>query len=356
MKQFSLLFLLIFAVLQGNAQVFRKYSNEFLNLGVGADAFGMGKAIVASTKGVNAGYWNPAGLVNLKEEEGSLMHAAYFKGIANYDFAAYAKPLNNSSSIAFYVIRFGVDDILNTTELIDNQGNIDFNRISLFSANDYAFNIAYAKVLIKSGLSFGVNAKIIRRVIGKFANAWGFGFDLGLQYHTNKYNFGLMLRDATSTFNAWSINKTEFNKISNAISGQNQELPQTIELTVPKLQIGIARNFFLSNSFSLLAETDLDFRFEQTNDIVSTSLFSISPSLGFELNFQDVAFLRGGVTNFQNKTNFDGSKSIILEPNIGVGFKIKNIHIDYALSNIGGASGTLFSNIFSVKFNLSRTY
>jgi len=356
LKRISLLFFLVFAVLHSNAQVFRKYSNEFLNLGVGADAFGMGKAIVASTKGVNAGYWNPAGLVNLKEYEGSLMHASYFQGIANYDFAAFAMPINNTSSIAFYAIRFGVDDILNTTELIDNQGNIDFNRISLFSANDYAFNIAYAKVLIKSGLNFGVNAKIIRRVIGKFANAWGFGFDLGLQYQTNKYKFGLMLRDATSTFNAWSINKTEFDKISASIAGQNQELPQTIELTVPKLQLGVARDFFFNNNFTLLAEVDLDLRFEQTNDIISTSFASISPSLGFELNFQNIAFLRAGVTNFQNKTNFDGSKSIILEPNIGVGFRIKNIQIDYALSNIGGASGTLFSNIFSVKFNLSRIY
>jgi len=356
LKRISLLLFLILGILQCNAQVFRKYSNEFLNLGVGADAFGMGKAVVATTKGVNAGYWNPAGLVNLKESEGSLMHASYFKGIANYDFAALAMPINNSSSIAFYGIRFGVDDILNTTELIDNQGNIDFNRISLFSANDYAFNIAYARKLIKSGLSIGINAKIIRRIIGKFATAWGFGFDLGLQYQTKKYKFGLMLRDATSTFNAWSINKTEFAKISGSIVGQNQELPQTIELTAPKLQFGIARNFYLNNNFTLLAEADLDFRFVQTNDLISTSLFSTSPSLGFELNFQNVAFLRGGVTNFQNKTNFDGSKSIILEPNIGVGFKIKNIQVDYALSNIGGASGTLFSNIFSVRFNLSRTY
>jgi len=354
LKRILLLLFFIFGILQSNAQVFRKYSNEFLNLGVGADAFGMGKAIVASTKGVNAGYWNPAGLVNLKESEGSLMHASYFQGIANYDFAAYAMPINYTSSIAFYVIRFGVDDILNTTELIDNQGNIDFNRISLFSANDYAFNMAYAKKLNKKGLSVGINAKIIRRIIGKFANAWGFGFDIGLQYHTKNYDFGLMVRDATSTFNAWSINKTEFDKISAAIPGQNQELPQTIELTVPKIQIGMARNFYLNSNFSLLAEADLDLRFEQTNDLISTSLFSISPSLGFELNFQNVAFLRAGFTNFQSKTNFDGSKSIILEPNIGVGFKIKNIYIDYALSNIGGASGTLFSNIFSIKFNLSH--
>ena len=349
---FSLIILL--GSLNSQSQIFRKYSNEFLNLGAGADAFGMGKAVVASTKGVDAGYWNPAGLVNLKDKELSLMHAAYFQGIANYDYAAYAIPLNRNSSLAFYALRFGVDDILNTTELIDNQGNIDFNRISLFSASDYAFNIAYAKKLYKKGLSIGFNAKVIRRIIGNFANAWGFGLDFGLQYQSDTWQFGLMARDVTTTFNAWTINQTEFDKIKNAIPGQNQELPQTVELTIPKIQLGFARCFYINYDFTLLTEADMNMRFKHTNDLFSTSLFSLSPALGFELEFQEIAYLRGGLTNFQRKKNFDGTKSTILEPNIGLGFVFKNFKVDYALSNIGGASGTLFSNVFSLKFYLNR--
>lgn len=190
LKRLLLLLFILLSITNAKSQIFRKYSNEFLNLGVGADAFGMGKAVVASTKGVNAGYWNPAGLVYLEDREVSFMHASYFQGIANYDFVAYAVPINRTSAIAFYAMRFGVDDILNTTELIDNQGNIDFNRISLFSANDYAFNLAYAKKLNKSGMSFGFNAKVIRRIIGKFASAWGFGFDAGWQFKSDTWNVG----------------------------------------------------------------------------------------------------------------------------------------------------------------------
>ena len=37
------------------------------------------------------------------------------------------------------MIRFGVDDIMNTSNLIDNEGNVDYNRIELFSTADYAF-------------------------------------------------------------------------------------------------------------------------------------------------------------------------------------------------------------------------
>jgi len=336
------------------SQIFRKYSNEFLNLGAGADAFGMGKAVVASTNTVDAGYWNPAGLVNIKDKQLGLMHAAYFQGIANYDYIAYAIPLDRSSTIAFYALRFGVDDILNTTELIDNQGNIDFNRISLFSASDYAFNIAYAKRLSKKGLSVGFNVKIVRRLIGNFANAWGFGLDFGLQYQLDKWQFGLMARDISTTFNAWTVNQTAFDKIKDAIPGQNQELPKTVELTIPKIQLGLARKIYINYDFKLLAEADLSMRFKRTNALFSTPLLSINPSLGFELGFQEIAYLRAGVTNFQRQKNFDGSKSTILEPNIGLGFIISGIKVDYALSNIGSSGGTLFSNVFSLKFNLNK--
>ena len=119
-----------------NAQGFRNYSNEFLNIGVDAAALGKSKAVVATTNNVNSIYWNPAGLVGIEDIQGSVMHASYFAGIANYNHAAFAMPIDKNSAVGISIIRFGVDDILNTTELIDNDGNIDFNRISLFSAAD----------------------------------------------------------------------------------------------------------------------------------------------------------------------------------------------------------------------------
>ena len=51
------------------SQTVRKYSNEFMNIGVDAAALGMSNAVTSSTNDVNAGYWNPAGLVNLKDQQ-----------------------------------------------------------------------------------------------------------------------------------------------------------------------------------------------------------------------------------------------------------------------------------------------
>lgn len=349
--KFKLLFFLFLFPLFLSAQAFRNYSNEFLNIGVDAAALGMSKAVVATTNNVNAIYWNPAGLVGIEDYQGSLMHASYFAGIANYNHAAFAMPIDSKSAIGISVIRFGVDDILNTTELIDNDGNIDFNRISLFSAADYAFNFAYARNLIFKDLKFGVNAKIVRRIIGDFASSWGFGFDAGIQFERNNWKFGLMARDITTTFNSWAINEEEFNKIKDAIPGQNQELPETTEITKPKLQLGVAKDWRIGRFFNLQTEVDLNVRFEQTNDIFSSEIGSIDPAIGLQLDYDQLVYLRLGVGNFQYITEFDNGKSLSTQPNFGVGFNYKGIQVDYALTNIGSVGNALFSNIFSITFD-----
>ena len=350
-KKYFLLFLLLPLIIK--AQALRNYSNEFLTIGVDAAALGMSKSVVATSNDVNSGYWNPAGLANIKDYQGALMHSSYFAGIANYNYAAFAMPIDNRSALGVSIIRFGVDDILNTTELIDSQGNIDFNRISLFSAADYALTISYARNLILKDVYFGMNAKIVRRTIGDFANSWGVGLDAGIQYEKGNWKFGLMLRDISTTFNIWTIDTDAFATIQNAIPGQNQELPEATEITKPKIQFGLARSFRLGRFFNLLTEADLNMRFAKTNDLISTSIASIDPALGFQLDYDEFVFLRAGIGNFQNITEFDGSKNLSLQPNFGVGFLYNGIQIDYALTNIGSLGNALFSNIFSVKIDYS---
>lgn len=347
-----ILYVFIFITTVSYAQ-FRNYSNEFLNIGVDAEALGMSKAVVANSTGVNSTYWNPAGLVGIEDYQGSLMHASYFSGIATYNFAGFAMPIDKESAIGVSIIRFGVDDILNTTELIDSEGNIDYDRISLFSAADYAFNFSYAKRLPFKGFNIGGNAKVIRRIIGDFATSWGFGFDLGIQFEKNGWKYGLMARDITTTFNTWAINEDEFEKISGAVDGENQELPESTEITKPKLQAGVAKNFRIGRYFTLLAEVDLNMRFAQTNDLISASFLSIDPAFGFQLDYDNLAFLRIGAGNFQTVTEFNGDQSLSVQPNFGVGFKYRGIQVDYALTNIGSVGNALFSNIFSIKFDYS---
>ena len=336
------------------AQSTRKYSNEFMNIGVDAAALGMSNAVSSFTSDVNSGYWNPAGLVNIEDSQLALMHSSYFANIANYNYIAYAMPLDKESAIGISLIRFGVDDILDTTQLIDDQGNINYDRIELFSTADYGLTFSYARKLKFEGFSYGVNAKIIRRIIGDFASSWGFGLDAGIQFESkNNWKFGIMARDITTTFNAWTINEDKFAQISGAIDGENQTLPETTELTIPKLQIGMSKKFIFHYDYSLITAFDLNVRFEENNDIFSTSVASINPALGFEFGYTDLVFLRAGVGNFQNELQFDDSESVTFQPNFGVGFKYRGIQIDYAFTDIGDQSAALYSNVFSLKLDLS---
>lgn len=329
-----------------------KYSNEFMNIGVDASSISMSGAVTSSINDVNSGYWNPAGLTAVEQGEISLMHSNYFANIANYNYVAYAKPIDNQSAIGLSMIRFGVDDILDTTQLIDDQGNINYDRINLFSAVDYGFIISYARKMLTKEISYGINTKIIRRIIGDFASSWGFGLDIGLQLKTsNNWRFGLMARDISTTYNSWSINETRLIDIQNAIDGQNQDIPNSTEITIPKIQLGISKLHNINYDYSLLTSFDLIMKFEQNNNLISSEFVSINPAIGLELGYTDSVFLRLGIGNFQNEISFDNSTNLTFQPNFGLGFKFNNLEIDYAFTDIGDQSVALYSNIFSLKID-----
>lgn len=347
---FVILFLSLGAL---SAQV--KFSNEFLKIGVGARALGMSNSFVGSADDVTAGYWNPSGLSRMNSDlQFSYMHSEYFAGIAAYDYAALATKIDTASAIGFSFIRFGVDDIPNTTQLIDNNGNIDFNRVTSFSAADFAALLTYSRKSKVEGLSYGGNVKIIYRNIGDFADAWGFGFDVGAQYHKEKWYFGATGRDITSTFNAWTSNLDQATQEVFIRTGN--ELPEnSVEITLPELVLGVGRKFVINDRIGFRSELNLRNTFDgQRNTLVSSDPISIDPSLGFEVTYNDLIYLRGGVGNFQITTDIDGNRLTTFQPNFGVGVKLPYISIDYALTDIGDQSVALFSNVFSLRLDINK--
>lgn len=342
---------------------FRKYSNEFLNIGAGARGLAMGGAQVASVNDGTSGYWNPAGLTHVKDYPVlSMMHAEYFAGIGKYDYLSVAIPLTDKKrTIGVSVLRFGVDDIPNTLFLVEPDGSINYNNIRSFSSADYAFLFSYAQTLKKTekkNLSFGVNAKVIHRKVGTFANAWGFGLDAGIQYQTGRWKFGLAARDITTTFNAWTFNFTE--KEKEVLYLTNNDIPvKSTEMTAPRLVAGAAYDFKLSKDFNLLTEANLDITFDgKRNVIVSADPVSIDPRLGLELGYKNVIFLRTGIYNFQRALadgdTLNQKKVWIYQPSIGVGFKLKHVGVDYAFTNLANQSNPLYTHIFSLRLNLVK--
>ncbi len=342
---------------------FRKYSNEFLNIGAGARGLGMGGAQVASVDDGTAGYWNPAGLAGVKDFPSlNLMHAEYFAGIGKYDYASLAVPLHDEKRVVgFSVLRFAVDDIPNTLFLVQPDGSIDYNNISSFSSADYAFLLSYAQKVKDDDdekLSFGGNVKIIYRKVGAFATAWGFGLDAGVRYKINNWQFGLTARDITTTFNAWSFSFTDEEK--QVLYLTKNDIPvKSTELTAPRLIAGAAHTFNVNEKISLTAEANLDLTFDgRRNTVVSSKFINIDPHLGLEASYQNSIFLRAGVSNFQRALadgdTLNQKKVWIFQPAVGAGFKIKNVRIDYAFTNLANQSNPLYTHIFSIKVDLRK--
>ena len=333
-----------------------KYSNEFMNLGAGARSLGMGKVQASLANDATAGYWNPAGLTNVANKyDGVLMHAELFSGIVKYDYAAFALPLDEKSTVGVTVLRSGVDNIADTRSLVNEYGYIDYSKITYFSVANYGLLLSYARKLGPEGLSVGANGKIIYQNVGNFANAYGFGVDVGVQYNHGGWRLGLVARDITTTYNAWSINADQFK--ANAVPGETIPTNST-EITLPRLVLGVGRQFTLPGQFTALVAADFEATTDgQRNTLLSAKPVSVDPRVGFELGYRKLAFLRGGLGNYQRITNFDQQQTWKGQYSLGAGVAISGLRLDLALSRLdldanGGSATQTNSLIVSLGYGL----
>ena len=60
------------------------------------------------------------------------------------------------------------------------------------------------------------------------------------------------------------------------------------------------------------------------------------------------------IYNIQKAKNVTGANVTTIQPNIGVGIKYKVFALDYAMTNIGNVSTSLYSHIFTVKIDINK--
>lgn len=307
-------FLSISSLIQSQT-VISKYAGEFMALGVGGRALGMGGAFAAVANDVTSGYYNPAGLANLNYPQIALMHSEQFGNLVNYDYGAVAIPYDKDMSFGLSVMRLGVDGIPDTRNaLYDANGDgiidikddrLDYSRITEFSNQDWAFYLTFAKRQTDN-FYWGVNAKIIRRDLAEYS-ATGIGFDVGAFYMPFDNLFlGANLQDATTTLIAWS-------------TGRN-------ELVSPTLKVGGAYKFVEILGGYIMPALDFDIRFENRR---FASNFNIGPvsfdmHAGFEYNFKNVVSVRAGYNDVKQFT-------------IGAGVKLPKLNIDYSFARFSSS-------------------
>jgi hypothetical protein len=153
-----------------------------------------------------------------------------------------------------------------------------------------------------------------------------------VQYNHKGWRLGLVARDITTTFNAWSIDADKFK--ASVIPGE--AIPKnTTELTLPRLVLGIGYQFKLPAQFTALAATDLEATFDgQRNTLVSAKPISIDPRVGVEVGYRSLVFLRGGLGNYQKITNFDQQQQWKGQYSLGAGVAFSGLRVDLALSRL----------------------
>lgn len=157
---------------------------QFLKLGAGARASGMGDAFVGISDDATAVYWNPAGLNQIENNSVSLMHAVWVEDIF-YDWVSYAHPAGKAGVLGIGIQYLSYGDIRE----IDETG-LEGNN---FSPSDFATTISFAEEIY--GTSFGFNMKYISSKIKKKATA--FAIDIGWMHKImdNKISLGLVFQN-----------------------------------------------------------------------------------------------------------------------------------------------------------------
>jgi len=145
---------------------------DFLNLGVGARAIGMGGAYTAVADDATAMYWNPAGLSQVTSKTATFMNAPYIQD-SSLDYGAYAQNLGALGAFGVSVDYFSAGSIAQTQ---------NYQNVGTFSPYDMAISLGYAYTFKDSGFlngySMGLAAKYIDSKILSAATAEA--VDLGI--------------------------------------------------------------------------------------------------------------------------------------------------------------------------------
>ncbi len=348
-----------------SAQRIAKYGADFLAGGVDARALAMGGANVAQTRNVNSVYWNPSGLAHTQYPEIAYMHAERFAGIVSFDFAAIAYPVSHNSTVGLSFFRSGVNDIKNTLNAWDAERNQPKanpeSYITSFSAADMAFLISYARRLNQQ-FTVGASGKIIRRTIGDFADAWGYSFDAGAQWHGDRFMIGVQLQDLSTMLQSWSVNTSAFSiEETNPDTGApytftevfDQELPTgDTFLVLPVVRLGSGLVVPISSQSTLTFGLDMDVAFDgQQANAFNLGDLSFHPRLGGEFSFRNLVALRAGI----NRIAQTDSYGLDIVPSVGAGIRLGPLSVDYGFGDFGGLVSDLgYSHRVSAHFTWKR--
>ncbi|MCF6269741.1 MAG: PorV/PorQ family protein [Melioribacteraceae bacterium] len=330
MKKYSLIILfMVFGLLSqslaqpdgGTTTKVGTTSAQFLKIGAGARAVGMGGAYSAMSNDIYSVYWNPAGLSTSRNSTEVTFNHANWIADMSYDFAAASFKLGNMGTLAASFTSFGTpEEKVRTFANPEGDGR-------MWDAGAIAVGLTYSKMLTDR-FSIGVTAKYIRESIWNSSSS-GFAVDVGTLYRT--------------PFNDLTISAAIFNFGSDlTLDGRDIQFNSD-----PNNNIDTGPNNIPANYDTDAYPIPMMFRFGLAMDAVKTRYLRLSVAtdavqpndnspylnIGTEFAYDEMFMIRAGFRQlFMN--NVEGGLTL------GAGLKYRisdnlGIAINYAFANYG---------------------
>jgi hypothetical protein len=292
--------LLLLCLLAASPAWALRYAGEFLEIGVGARAVGMGGAMSAHADDAMSFYWNPAGQGYVNGVQVAGMYADLWDGLANYSVAGITLPVSGAVFSANY-IRLGIPDIGQYPDFalpanrIINGDTLTIQEYLLatgarprgiFADNESAIFLTFAKLnrfTLEFGWSYfslpielpiGANVKIINQSL-QGAKGSGIGADLGAQIRIRMSD---LLWEKWKAQLAWGFNVQDLTRTSIDWGENNKD-------AIPlNFRNGVALTQKMPGKDSkLILAYDSEKRWDHTDHV------------GLEYQFERVLSLRGGL-------------------------------------------------------------
>ena len=272
---------------------------DFLQIGVGASAAGMGGAYTAVAEGAEGAYWNPAMLTATDGRELSLSHFSWYQDL-KLEHGAYAHNLNERTTIAASMTYLGYGTIEGYDRFGNSSGEV--------TAYDWVggLSVGYA---INDRVSAGVTWKYVTQKLHT-TSASAMAADFGLRYQWDRITVGAVAANIGSDM---------------TFETESEHLPAAARIAVAVVP------------FDYGFRTAIEFEKRFYGDAVIRH--------GVELNFEQRYFLRTGY-NFYLE---DESNAFSDGLSLGAGLQYGSAQLDYAFTLKDRYSSESLHR-FSVKF------
>ncbi len=327
MKKLFYILLILSAATASHAQVFPNLGGQragtaaaqFLKIGIGARALGMGESYVAIANDAEALYWNPAGISRFIKHSVFFSHTQWVVDI-DLEYAGLVYHLDDMNSIGVAFTYLHTDEMKETTELQP------FGTGRNFSYSDFLVALTYGRNMTDK-FSFGVSVKYMQENIAELTTN-GILFDLGTFYETGweSIRFGVSVTNLgqeiapTGTIKYQNL-QSEFIEVS-----EFQSSPPPI-----LFRLGIAGEIIENDSHRLTTSIQLNHPNDNEENV----------NIGFEYMWRDMLALRAGYKTARIEEDFS----------IGAGLYLpianSDLRVDYAFTNFGRLG---YVNRFSLQF------